>query len=184
MRLQEIDIGETRTFRSQKSKRAANARLHEDGSVSGLFQIDDQVVKIEGSAKAGKHDVSIAQLPEVGTAPKRVQQGDIVMLGIEAGHHPHKEHPPSVDSVNIHANKAGAKIAEDPADLIKGDVGKGISTGTSHGVPTGYGKVAAKIDPTWQGVRFFPNCYRGDNKEHTFIMNIEVDKPAVDSLGP
>jgi len=171
--IEEIDIGETRTFRSQEPGRAANVLIHEDGTVSGVFQVNNQLVLVEESlSHEGTHDVSLADVPELGGS-KHLKKGNLVMLGVDAEHHPAKEHPPAVDNTNIESDGHGHEIAKDPDDLDKND--------PPHAkVVSAQAKTSARIDSTWGGARFFPGCYTGDDKEHTITVNAIVDKPGFD----
>jgi len=148
--------GKPRTFRAIDKSKFAAARINEDGSVSGLFDMKDggtiDVRPVDAKADGG------AALLEAYTGEGRAHVFSVVPE-LDLGHNPYEValnqmmddpdgEPPLPPVKRVHNDEEVANMPH-------------AEKGASPQLPSAFNR-----DTPWGGVKWYPGCYKGDNELH------------------
>jgi len=149
--------GKPRTFRSQKDGGYATARIHEDGSVSGLFEQEGgQVVDVRPLRTEDTDDPAyslLAQHQGSGHAHVFEYTGPLDL-----------ESSPYASLIRQHAT------VQKPFYYPDSTENKFMPAGD----PTGPKPPGIGAQSSWGGVKWYPGCYSGDSSMHTLTIAYAV----------
>lgn len=173
-----LEIPALGLFRTEDHGRRATARLHADGSVSGLFEHEGRVISVEpvrtrgfladpeainGSAAAPKH--RLRNLPRLdligrgkGLAGARRLSSEPAVVSITSDSLEELEEVKNPE-IDVDAKKDFMEVSDLPSDEM----------------PRSDSKIAAMEH--WGGMRWYGggSCYAGDSDLHEFLVSIVVD---------
>jgi len=136
-----VHPGTPRTFRSQQKDGYAKARISADGSVSGLFEHQDgQVIDVRPLRPESTHDPAYSLLAE--------HQG---------GGHAHLFE--YVGMLDLESNPY-VSFVHKPFELENAEQAAAFNPDHGSAEPP------AVPQENWQGTRWFPGCYTGDEDQH------------------
>eukprot|EP00931_Biecheleriopsis_adriatica_P085613 TRINITY_DN602_c0_g1_i2.p1 TRINITY_DN602_c0_g1~~TRINITY_DN602_c0_g1_i2.p1 ORF type:complete len:1203 (+),score=241.33 TRINITY_DN602_c0_g1_i2:74-3682(+) len=162
---QQRKLPKPRSFRAREADNShglwANAMLHTDGSVTGLFHVNDSVVRLETLGRDSNNDTALLQIAGAKRFknPHRVQAlnlGQLSSLMQRAG----KDVPEMSDP-------DGSSIPHMPESTDNDAILKGMTDGTL----------------TWTGTKWWPGCYNGDEALYDFKVGAVIDNDAVVDQG-
>jgi len=195
---EELDTQAARTFRSRVDGKWASATLHEDGSVSGIFEDSDGLIEVrplDGSESPETASLlAMSQGQGLAHAVWRREFPDLTLASL----------PTHLESALLEG-KSGSLIqqARDrPRKSI--DIHSIDEDGKHHGfeVPPGADephdeyrsvrsndprKAGRKIQGRTKAARsvskWWPGCYSGDSDTHKFVVGVMADEPMYKFLG-
>jgi len=154
---QHLKLGPTRTFRSDIAGRRSWARLHEDGSTSGLFE----------------HEGKVLQINPEGFAP--------LGLSLSTGASSMEQHDVSAHVVQrmVFDGRSASSAGEDDDYPIQDDAGLERPP-TTRNAP--HAQPFSSTD-NWGGTKWFPGCYSGDTHLHEMSVGAIGDVLAWELYG-
>uniref|UniRef100_A0A7S4TB10 Uncharacterized protein n=1 Tax=Alexandrium monilatum TaxID=311494 RepID=A0A7S4TB10_9DINO len=174
--------GPTRTFQARDGDNAhgrwASAVLEPDGSVTGLFQTDEGVMRLEPLGRGTDAEGSAALL-----------EAAVQTHGIE---NPHLVRRLDVSGV-LSGNPAwglAAALLQRPCVKVGGecvhDGGDDLSDGIDHIPHMSPNQSEAPLlsgRAAWTGTKWWPGCYSSDRDLHDFKIGVVVDHDAFEEHG-